>query len=89
MNRDENTFSRSCIGGKKNSKVEARVTDELKQELTALWHAEGFNSESEFLELLIAIRVRGREHVLSMQVAQIDRVMGLSATSQTNRGDSK
>ena len=73
---DEAQFSRSSIGGKKNSWAKARVSDELKMDLARVCHRLDV-SESEFIEKLLAIRLYGKEHVESVQQQKLDQVAGL------------
>lgn len=71
-------FSRSIMGGKKNSKLEARITDELKESVRRRWSDRGFSSESEYLEMLVMVDVFGREHVSMMHTQRLRMVCGLS-----------
>jgi hypothetical protein len=80
---DEAQFSRSTMGGKKNSWAKARVSDELKFDLARECHVLDI-SESEFIEKLLAIRLYGKEHVDSLQQQKLDRVAGVGP-----RGDAK
>jgi hypothetical protein len=73
---DEAQFSRSTLGGKKNSWVKGRVSDELKFDLARECHVLDM-SESEFIEKLLAIRLYGKAHVDSLQQQKLDRVAGL------------
>lgn len=71
-------FARSIIGGKKTAKLEARVSEDLKEELRRKWHDEGFSSESECLEMLVAVYLRGIDHIRSVQEERLTRVGRLS-----------
>lgn len=80
---DDMQYSRSVDGGKKNSKVESRVSDELKEAVRRKWMDCGFSSESEYIEKLCAISVWGAEHVRMMEERKINRVSLLSDTAQS------
>ena len=56
-------FSRSIFGGKKQSKLEARVSDELAELVRRRWVDLGFQSQSEYLEYVVAVDVVGPEHI--------------------------
>jgi hypothetical protein len=71
---DEAQFSRSTLGGKKNSWVKGRVSDELKLDLAQLCHRLD-KSESEFIEQLLAARLYGLNHVKSVQQQKLDEVV--------------
>ena len=75
-------FARSTIGGKKTEKIEARVSDELKEAIRRRWMDDGFSSESEWLEHLASIACFGFEHVRMLQEARLRRVGCLSDISQ-------
>ncbi|ARU06162.1 hypothetical protein CCO03_17090 [Comamonas serinivorans] len=75
-------FSRALIGGKKNSKLEARVSDELKEAARRRWMDAGFSSESEYIEHVVSIDVFGKEHVRSLILQRLDRVGGVSDNAQ-------
>jgi len=70
--------SKSVVGGKKIEKIEARISYELKEALRRKWVDAGFASESEFLEMLIAVNVFGPAHVHSLLANRIHAVGGLS-----------
>lgn len=76
-------FARSILGGKKTSKLESRVSDELKEAVRRRWHDRGYASESEYLEMLALVDVFGKEHVRSMFVQHVSMVCGLSDESTT------
>ena len=79
-------FARSVIGGKKNSKLEARVSDDLKEAVRRKWNDSGFESESEWLEMLAAVACFGHEHVRMVQEQRLRRVSSLSDSFQTAGG---
>ena len=84
MNEDPNiVFSRSLVGGKKTAKLEARVSDELKEAVRRKWVDAGFGSESEYLETLAAVDVFGRDHVRMVMDRRIAAVCGVSDTATT------
>ena len=62
-------FSRSTMGGKKTSKVEARVSDDLKDRLSKIWREAGYTSESEFVEKILSHIVYGQKAVEERQRA--------------------
>lgn len=68
-------FSRSTMGGKKTSKVEVRVSDELKDLLSRKWREAGYSSESEYVERLISIAVYGPEAVEAKQRSMMDAIL--------------
>lgn len=68
-------------GGKKNDKLEARVSDDLKEAFRRKWLDSGFASESECLEKLAAVFAWGPEHVRMMEERKIRRVSLLSDVS--------
>lgn len=82
----EPVFARSIIGGKKTAKLEARVSEDLKEELRRKWHDEGFSSESECLEMLVAVYLRGIDHIRSVQEERLMRVGRLSDIKATVSG---
>lgn len=71
-------FARSTIGGKKTEKLEARVSDELKEAVRRRWTDDGFGSESEWLEHLVAVACFGFEHVRMVHEQRLRRVGYLS-----------
>ena len=77
-------FSRSIIGGKKTEKFEGRVSYDLKELARRKWMDDGFQSESEYLEFVVAVDVCGVEHVRSLIQQRYGRVFSLSDSSQTN-----
>jgi hypothetical protein len=72
---DEAQFSRSTLGGKKNSWAKARVSDELKFDLARACHQLDV-SESEFIERLLAARLYGIDHVRNVAQQKLDAVVG-------------
>jgi hypothetical protein len=84
--RDLPMFSRSILGGKKSSKLEARVSDELKESVRRRWNDLGFSSESEYLEHLATIDCFGKEHVRMMLERRLGMVSGLSDRPPTVSG---
>lgn len=79
---DHVQHARSIDGGKKNSKAEARISDELKEAFRRKWMDAGFESESECAEMLIAVFTWGQEHVRMMQERKIRRVSLVSDNAQ-------
>lgn len=73
--------ARSIDGGKKNEKLEARVSDDLKEAFRRRWLDAGFSSESECLEKLAAVFAWGAEHVRMMEEQKLRRVSLLSDVS--------
>jgi hypothetical protein len=80
---DEAQFSRSTMGGKKNSWAKARVSDELKLDLARVCHKLDV-SESEFIERLLAARLYGIDHVRNVAQQKLEQVVG-----KWPEGDSK
>lgn len=76
-------FARSILGGKKSSKLEARVSDELKERVRRRWMDLGFGSESEYLETLATVDCVGKEHVRMVQDRRLGMVGSLSDSAQT------
>ncbi|WP_422097509.1 hypothetical protein [Variovorax sp.] len=68
-------FARSALGGKKNSEVKARITDETKFDLQRACHDLGV-TESEFVGQLIEIRLYGKQHVETVLRERFDKVAG-------------
>lgn len=73
-------FSRPLIGCKKTERLEARVSDELKEAVRRKWMDAGFQSESEYLETLVSVDVFGIEHVRMLQDRRLRAVSRLSDT---------
>lgn len=71
-------FSRPLLGSKKTAKLEARVSDELKELVRRHWVDHGFESESEWLENIAAVAVLGAEHVRTIYEQRMAKVCGLS-----------
>lgn len=78
-------FSRSILGGKKSSKLEARVSDELKEGVRRRWVDLQFSSESEYLEYLATVDCFGKGHVRMVQERRLGLVSSLSDSAQTGR----
>lgn len=85
MSNDPNVplFARAILGGKKTCKVEARVSDEVKEAVRRRWLDLGFASESEYLETLVTIDCYGKSHVRMVRDQQIAMVCGLADTAPT------
>ncbi|WP_312463521.1 hypothetical protein [Comamonas sp.] len=79
-------FSRSLIGGKKTEKFEGRVSYDLKELARRKWSDDGFQSESEYIEFLVAVDVCGVDHVRSLIQQRYGRVFSLSDKRQTSEG---
>lgn len=75
---DQPLFARAVIGGKKNSKLEARVSDDLKEAVRRKWVDDGFESESEWVEMVAAVACFGADHVRMVQEQRLRRVSSLS-----------
>jgi len=76
-------FSRSILGGKKSSKLEARVSDELKEGVRRRWMDLGYQSESEYLEHLTTVDCFGKEHVRMVLERRLGMVGSLSDSAPT------
>ncbi|WP_159053733.1 hypothetical protein [Variovorax sp. PMC12] len=83
MTDDIPMFARSVLGGKKTAKLEARVSDDLKETVRRRWVDLGFESESQYLEYLATVDCYGVEHVRMVHERRLSMVRTLSATSQT------
>ncbi len=79
-------FARSILGGKKTAKVEARVTDDVKEAVRRRWMDLCFNSESEYLEMLLTMDCFGKDHVRMIRLQQVERVCGLSDNAPAGEG---
>lgn len=78
---DQNTFTqpafaRTITGTKRTSRIEARVTDEIKADITRRCHEIGV-TESQYVERLLEVSLYGLEHVVSLERDRIARVCGL------------
>ena len=74
---DTPMFARATVAGtKRSSRIEARVTDETKEELARRCRALGMN-ESQFIERLVEVSLYGIEHVLSVERERSLKVCGL------------
>lgn len=71
-------FARSVVGGKRNSKAEARVTDDTKELLRRKCTELGM-TESDYIDRLICVSLYGIEHVLNVERQRTQMVCGLSA----------
>lgn len=78
-------FARSILGGKKTSKLEARVSDDLKESVRRRWVDLQFSSESEYLEYLASVDCFGKGHVRMVLEKRLGMVSSLSDVSQTGR----
>lgn len=76
-------FSRSILGGKKSSKLEARVSDELKEAVRRRWVDLRFSSESEYLEYLATVDCFGKVHVRMVLEQRLGMVGVLSDSAPT------
>ncbi|WP_017760683.1 hypothetical protein [Pseudacidovorax intermedius] len=88
MTNDPNVpvFARAILGGKKTCKVEARVSDEVKEAVRRRWLDLGFASESEYLETLVTIDCYGKNHIRMVRDQQIAMVCALPDTEPTVEG---
>lgn len=77
MTEDLPMFARSFTGAKRNSRVEARVTDETKFDLARRCHEIGI-TESDYVQQLIEVSLYGFEHVTSVQSSRLRLVCGSS-----------
>ena len=80
---DHVLFSRMA-NGKRSSRIEARVQDDLKMDLVRKCHQLGF-SESEYIERLVMVSLYGMDHVLTVERQKTEMVCGLSAKSPEAR----
>ena len=78
-------FARSILGGKKTSKLEARVSDDLKESVRRRWVDLQFSSESEYLEYLASVDCFGKSHVRMVLEKRLGMVSSLSDVAQTGR----
>lgn len=76
-------FSRAIMGGKKSSKLEARVSDELKEAVRRRWNDLGYSSESEYLEYLATVDCFGKAHIRMVMEHRLRLVGSLSDSSPT------
>ncbi|GHC72810.1 hypothetical protein GCM10007320_08940 [Pseudorhodoferax aquiterrae] len=77
------SFARGIFGGKKSAKMEARVTEELKEGALRRRLHYGFRSESEYLEHLVTVDVLGKEHVRMINERRLEMVGQVSDNVQT------
>lgn len=81
LNQDDlPAFARTSA--KRTSKIEARVTDELKLALARRVHELGM-TESDYIDRLVSCNLFGVDHVLSIEQERIKQVVGMSALVQT------
>jgi hypothetical protein len=78
---DTPMFARSFGGQKRSSKIEARVTDELKFALQKRCH-ELIMTESDYLDCLVTLAIFGVEHVRNIEQKRLEMVSGLSGIVQ-------
>ena len=81
MTGDIPMFARSFTGAKRNSRVEARVTDETKFDLARRCHEIGV-TESDYVQQLIEVSLYGFDHVTSVQAGRLRQVCGSSGLAQ-------
>lgn len=79
-------YARSILGGKKSSKLEARVSDELKERVRRRWVDLGFQSESEYVEYLATVDCFGKGHVRMVLEQRLGLVSVLSDSVPTEAG---
>jgi hypothetical protein len=76
-------LSRSPIGGKKSARVEARVSEDLKEAIRRRWIDIGFASESEYIEFLTTVDCFGEGHVRMLHERRLSLVRTLSDKAPT------
>jgi len=81
----EAALGRSPLGGKKTARVDVRITDDTKFDLTRKCHELGI-SESDYVCTLIESSLYGLEHVLKVQRDRLMAVRGLAGLPPTNEG---
>ncbi len=69
-------FARSLLGGKKNSEVKARITDESKMKLQQRCHELGV-TESDYVCRIIDVSLYGLDHVESVERERMRQVVGM------------
>ena len=79
-------FARAILGGKKVAKMEARVSDDLKEAAVPRLRELGFTTESQYLEFLVSVDCYGLEHVRMVHNAKFERVRTLSDTQPAGAG---
>jgi len=72
---DSPVFARTAFGGKRSAKIEARVHDETKIDLTRKCHELGI-SESEYLAHLVEVSLYGVDFVLRRYERHTAAVLG-------------
>lgn len=77
---------RSPLGGKKTARVDVRITDETKFDLSRKCHELGI-SESDYVCTLIESSLYGLEHVLKVQRERLLAVRGLAGLPPTTDGE--
>lgn len=70
-------FSRSLLGGKKTERVDARVSDNLKEAIRRRWTDLGFGSESEYIEFLVTVDCFGVDHIRNVTDRRLSLVCAL------------
>lgn len=75
MTNDVPAFARSPLGGKKNSTVTIRMTDEQKSDVDQAARRLGM-STSEFIEKLVAISIYGLDEVVEAERHRANSVAG-------------
>ena len=78
LNRITALFARSVLGGKKRAKVDARVSDELKEGMLRRRIELGFASESEYVDYVLSVDVFGAEHVQMVHETRLALVRRMS-----------
>jgi hypothetical protein len=68
-------FTRSPMPGKRSSEVKARITDDLKFDLTRKCHELGI-TESDYIDRLLCVSLYGLESVLEMDRKKTTSIMG-------------
>jgi hypothetical protein len=79
-------FARGILGGKKTAKVEARVSDELKEGVERRFRELGFDSASEYVDFVLTMDVFGAEHVAMVMQRRISMVRSSSDVRPTEGG---
>lgn len=80
---DQPMMARALIGGKKTEKLEARVSDEVKEAVRRRWTDLGYRSESEYLEEMVVIDIFGVEHLRSVLEQRFSRFSHSSDIGRT------
>jgi hypothetical protein len=82
LNKVTALFARAVIGGKKSAKVDARVSDELKEGMLRRRIELGFRSESEYVDYVLSVDVFGAEH---LQMVHESRLRAVCKSSDISR----